>query len=75
MGGRTVLLGDFHAHSPEWNIHYRERHDVNGLKALIEAHELISNNGPRNVTRLNIGQATSIIDLTFTTTKLRALNF
>lgn len=44
--GRTVFLGDFKAHSPQWNMHCREQRDVVGLEAIIKTYSLIYNNEP-----------------------------
>lgn len=72
--GRVVLLRDINAHSPQWNVHCRERRDTAGLKTLIEEYNLICNNKPGRAIRLTRGQITSIIDPTFTTSELSALD-
>lgn len=74
LEGRTVLLADFNTHGHQLNIYYGETRDTVGLKALIEAHDLIWNNEPGKATRPTRGQVTSIIDLKFTTSKLGALD-
>lgn len=73
LEGRIILLGDFNVHSPEWNIHYGERRDTSGFEALMERNDLILNNEPGMTTRLTQRNTTPIIDLTFTTLVITAL--
>lgn len=54
LGGRTVLLNDFNKHSPQWNLHGREKRDATRLEAFIKAHDLIFNEGEK-ATRLTRG--------------------
>lgn len=35
LEGRAILLGDFNANSPEWNLHYGQRSDGAGNKVLL----------------------------------------
>lgn len=74
MKGRVILLGEFNAHSPHWNFHCGERRNMAGLKALIDGYSLIVNSEPGQATRLTRGSKTSIIDFTFTTLEVGALD-
>lgn len=74
MEGRVILLGDFNAHSPKWNLHFGERSNAAGLEALVDRHDLILNNELGMVTRPTQRNTTSIIDLTFTTQEIRVLD-
>lgn len=51
MERRVILLGDFNAHRPEWNLYSGERREVVGLEALIEEYDLILNNDPGKATK------------------------
>lgn len=72
--GRVILLGDFNAHSSEWNLHCRKKRDAADLQALIEKHYLILNNELEKATRPTRRNTTSIMDLTFTTQEIGALD-
>lgn len=74
MRGRVILLGDFNVPSPEWNLPCGEKRDARGLEALIEEHDLIFNSKPGRATKLTQRDITSIIDLTFTTAEIGALD-
>ena len=72
--GRTILLGDFNAHSPIWNPLISGRIKAGLLEQIIENFDLILNNEPGVITRPNSRNNKSIIDLTFTTTAIGLLN-
>lgn len=74
LEGRVVLLGDFNTHSPERNLDSSERRDTVGLETLIEEHDLIFNNEPGRATRPMHWNTTSIIELTFHTPGIGALD-
>lgn len=74
MEGRAILLGDFNANSPEWNLHCGERRDATGLETLIERHELILNNELGKTTGLTHQKTKSIIDLMFNTHRIGVLD-
>lgn len=63
---RVILLGDFNAHGPEWNLPCGEKRNTADLKALIERYSLILNKQPGEATRHTQRSTTSIIDHTFT---------
>ena len=44
LRGRAILLGDFNAHSPMWNLLITQRKDAKSLKIIIEKYNLILNN-------------------------------
>lgn len=66
---RTILLGDFNAHSPYWNSACQHRHGVDGLEAIIDKYELMVNNDVTVVARPRQPPGLSIIDLTGRTTE------
>jgi hypothetical protein len=72
--GRVILLGDFNAHSPEWNPRVTDRTGAGPLEKLIEDYMLILNNEPGAITRPGLVHAGSIIDLTFTTIEIGLLD-
>jgi len=72
--GRTILLGDFNAHSPIWNPLITQSTDATSLEAIINRFDLIFNNEPGVITRPNLTRNKSIIDLTFTTTAIGLLD-
>lgn len=72
--GRVVLLGDFNAHCPGWNVYYGERKDAVELKRLVEDNDLILNNERGKATWSTRKKTTSIIDLTFTTPDMCAVD-
>lgn len=74
MEGRVILLGDFNAYSTEWNPHCGENRDAAGIEVLIERHDPILNNELGKAIRPTRRNPTSIIDFTFTTLKIRALD-
>lgn len=71
--GRTVLTGDFNAHSTYWNPECRRRERAEKLEALIDTHCLIVNNDTLIPTRPKQTAGHSIIDLKITTPALRFL--
>jgi Endonuclease-reverse transcriptase len=71
---RAILLGDFNAYSPYWNPLTDRRKDVDSLEAIIDKFDLILNNEPGAIIRLNMRENNSIIDLTFITTSIELLN-
>lgn len=68
--GRTVLVGDFNAHSVYWNPDCTRRERAEDLEALIDKYELIVNNDTAVPTRPKNTAGHSIIDLTITTPAL-----
>ena len=68
--GRTILMGDFNAHSIYWNPECRRRERAETLEALIDKYELIVNNDMAVPTRPKNTAGHSIIDLTITTPAL-----
>ena len=72
--GRTILLGDFNAYSPEWNPLITLRIKAGLLEQIIKDFNLILNNKPGAITRLNARNNKSIIDLTFTTIQIGLLD-
>lgn len=68
--GRTVLTGDFNAHSTYWNPECRRRERAEKLEALIDTYGLIVNNDTSIPTRPKQTAGRSIIDLTITTPAL-----
>ena len=72
--GRTILLGDFNAHSPIWNPLISTRIEAGPLEEIVEKYDLILNNEPGVITRPNARKNQSIIDLTFTSTAIGLLN-
>ncbi|KAI0996243.1 hypothetical protein K3495_g11936 [Podosphaera aphanis] len=68
--GRTILVGDFNAHSIYWNPECRRRERAETLEALIDKYELIVNNDMAVPTRPKNTAGHSIIDLTITTPAL-----
>jgi len=71
--GRTLLLGDFNAHSLLWNPQARARSNAAPLEALIERFELLVENDPDVPTRPKTTPGISIIDLALTTRELGPL--
>lgn len=69
-----VLLGDFNAHNPDWNVHYGQKMNVTELEILVMTYNLILNNKPRKATRPTRRKMTSIIYLAFTIPNNSALN-
>lgn len=69
---RVIILGDFMAHSPEWNPYVGERRDAASHENPIETHDLIMNNETGVVTGPTGSSRMSIIDLTFTTPNIVA---
>ncbi|POS82736.1 hypothetical protein EPUL_004709 [Erysiphe pulchra] len=65
--GRTVLAGDFNAHSTYWNPEYRRQERTEILEGLIDKYSLIINNDTLIPTRLKQTAGRSVTDLTFTT--------
>lgn len=72
--GRTIIFGDFNAHSPIWNPLISTRIEAGPLEHIIENFDLILNNEPGAITRPNSRNNNSIIDLTFTSTSMGLLN-
>lgn len=72
--GRMILLGDFNAHRPDWNVHWGTRRAVKWHKELVKSHDLIMNNGPGKATWRNKRKTISINDLTLTTAKVGMLD-
>ena len=72
--GRTILLGDFNAHSPEWNPLITLRIEAGPLEQIIKDFDLILNNEPGAITRPNARNNKSIIDLIFTTIQIGLLD-
>lgn len=74
MEYRVILLGDFNAHSSEWNLHSGEKRDAAGLEALIEGYNPTLNNEPGEATNPTQRRITSITDLTSTTRDVGVLD-
>lgn len=74
MKSRVILLGDFNAHSPDWNMHCGEMRNTSGLEALIKGHDLILNNEPGQSTGPTRKRRTSIIDRISTTLELGTMD-
>lgn len=72
--GKVILLGDFNAHSREWNLHCGEQRDATYLEALIKRHYLIFYNEPGRGIRPTRRNTISIIDLTFTPLEIGVLH-
>jgi hypothetical protein len=72
--GRVILLGDFNAHSSEWNPRATSHTGAGPLEKLIEDYMLILNNKPGAITRPGTTHTGSIIDLTFTTIEIGVLD-
>ncbi|EED21750.1 endonuclease/reverse transcriptase, putative [Talaromyces stipitatus ATCC 10500] len=51
LEGRCLILGDFNAHSPMWNVHIDQRVNARSLEDLIMRHDLFINNDPDEPTR------------------------
>lgn len=51
MEDRVIMLENFNAHNPKWNLHCGEKRDAAGLEALIERHDLTLNNESERTTR------------------------
>ena len=64
---RTLLLGDFNAHSPYWNPACQHRQRADRLEFIIDQYGLIVNNDTTVATRPKKSPGLSIIDLTLTT--------
>lgn len=71
---RVVILGNLNPHISQWNTHCGEKRDAMELEILIENYDLICNNESRKAIRPTRGQATFIIDLTFTMPELGPLD-
>lgn len=69
-----IMPENFNAHSLKWNFHCNERRDAVGLETQIERHHLILKNDLGKVTRVTHRNTTSIINLTFTSQKIRVLD-
>jgi hypothetical protein len=67
---RTILAGDFNAHSPVWNARCRERVDAGFLEQLIVKHDLVVWNDDQATFHREGCDNHSIIDLTITTPDL-----
>lgn len=67
IDGRTVLAGDFNAHSTYWNPECKRRERAEILEGLIDKYNLIINNDTLIPTRPKQTAGRSVIDLTFTT--------
>jgi endonuclease/exonuclease/phosphatase family metal-dependent hydrolase len=67
---RTLLAGDFNAHSPVWNPRCRESTDASFLEQMIEKHDLVVWNDDRATFHREGCDNHSIIDLTITTPDL-----
>lgn len=74
LEARVILLENFNVYSLKWNLYCRNRRNAAWLETLIEYYDLISTNETGRPTRPTRGQATSIIDLTFSTPELGALD-
>jgi hypothetical protein len=70
--GRTILVGDFNARSPAWDLWVAGRQNAGTVERLMERHELIVNNNDHQATRRR-KNCRSIIDLTLSTRKVGAL--
>lgn len=62
------------SHSPDWNLHCGEMSDAPGLDTLIEGYDLTLKNEPGQATRLIRRSKNSIIDRTFASLEVGALN-
>ena len=67
---RTLLVGDFNAHSPYWNSLCRRRIRADQLESIIDRHKLLVNNEMTTPTRPKQTSGCSIIDLTMSTPDL-----
>ena len=65
--GRTIICGDFNAHSPVWNPRCIDRRNHKPLEKIIEEFDLIVNNDDSPTYAVERMSQTSIIDLTLTT--------
>lgn len=70
----VILQEDFKAHSRVWNLHCGKRKDTAGLQALIENPGLFLNNKLEIATKHIRRKTTSIVDLTFITADVGALD-
>jgi hypothetical protein len=70
--GRTVLAGDFNAHSPAWDLWVSGRQHTGTVERLIKRHRLIINNNDYQPTRCG-KNCRSVIDLTLSTCGLGEL--
>jgi hypothetical protein len=70
--GRTILEGDFNAHSPAWDPWVGGRQNAGTTERLIEKHELMVNNNDHQPTRCG-KNCRSIVDLTLSTHGVEAL--
>lgn len=70
---RTIMAGDFNAHSPEWDPECEERRRAGGVEGLIRDFHLRVENRPGQPTRrANVGgQRDSVIDLTLSGNSLK----
>lgn len=71
---RIIMLENVNAHNPEWKLHCDKRREARGLKTLIERHDLFLNNELGKAIRPSRQNRTSIMDLTFTTREIGALD-
>lgn len=67
---RTIIVGDFNAHSPYWNPLCRDKQRSEKLETLIDSFGLLINNDFSKATRAKRTPGHSIIDLTFTTSDM-----
>ncbi|KAL2004467.1 hypothetical protein VTN00DRAFT_3496 [Thermoascus crustaceus] len=70
---RSLIVGDFNAHSPLWNPQAGARTNAGPLEALIDAYNLHINNALDIPTRPKSTPGVSIIDLSLTTSELGPL--
>lgn len=68
--GRTIILGDFNAHSPYGNLACRHRLRADQLETIIDDYGLLVNNDTTMATRPKQTPGHSIIDLTLTIPEL-----
>ena len=66
------MAGEFIAHSPRWNPHYRRKQNATFLEDVIEQFRLLVNNEPGRATRF-LSREISVIDLAFFSTQLGVL--
>lgn len=72
---RVVFLSDFNAHNMDWNINNgSERREVAGIEKLMDTYHLILNKEKEMTIRHTQRKTTSILDWTFTTPEISALD-
>lgn len=71
---RTIIVGDFNAHSPYWNPTCQRRQRAAQLEFIIDKYGLLINNDMTTATRPKQTPGCSIIDLTLTTPDLGFLH-